>query len=147
HQVEEGQRQSPVRDGRADPLQRQPRPLAGVGQPHPPHVPQPERGPPASRPQDPQLDQPPHQLGGDPRPPGQLRPAEGDLLPRHPRPAPPDRSSLCWLAWWRTRPGGRPVEATVGEGERLDVRKTYKVYIGGRFPRTESGRSYLVSDS
>ena len=62
-------------------------------------------------------------------------------------PAPPDRSSLCWLAWWRTRPGGRPVEATVGEGERLDVRKTYKLYIGGKFPRTESGRSYLVSDS
>lgn len=40
-----------------------------------------------------------------------------------------------------------PVEATVGEGERLDVRKTYKLYIGGKFPRTESGRSYLVSDS
>ena len=39
-----------------------------------------------------------------------------------------------------------PVEATVGEGERLDVRKTYKLYIGGKFPRTESGRSYLVCD-
>jgi acyl-CoA reductase-like NAD-dependent aldehyde dehydrogenase len=39
------------------------------------------------------------------------------------------------------------VEATVGEGDRLDVRKTYKLYIGGKFPRTESGRSYLVSDS
>jgi acyl-CoA reductase-like NAD-dependent aldehyde dehydrogenase len=39
------------------------------------------------------------------------------------------------------------VEADVGEGERLDVRKTYKLYIGGRFPRTESGRSYLVSDA
>jgi acyl-CoA reductase-like NAD-dependent aldehyde dehydrogenase len=39
-----------------------------------------------------------------------------------------------------------PVEAGVGEGERLDVRKTYKLYIGGKFPRTESGRSYLVSD-
>ena len=25
---------------------------------------------------------------------------------------------------------------------RLDVRKTYKLYIGGRFPRSESGRSY-----
>ena len=34
----------------------------------------------------------------------------------------------------------------MGEGERLDVRKTYKLYIGGKFPRTESGRSYLVSD-
>ncbi|HEY8557820.1 MAG TPA: aldehyde dehydrogenase family protein [Actinomycetes bacterium] len=39
-----------------------------------------------------------------------------------------------------------PVEAGVGEGERLDVRKTYKLYIGGKFPRTESGRSYLVCD-
>ncbi|HET7167861.1 MAG TPA: aldehyde dehydrogenase family protein [Candidatus Limnocylindrales bacterium] len=28
---------------------------------------------------------------------------------------------------------------------RIDVRKTYKLYIGGAFPRTESGRSYLVS--
>jgi acyl-CoA reductase-like NAD-dependent aldehyde dehydrogenase len=26
--------------------------------------------------------------------------------------------------------------------ERLDVRKTYKLYIGGAFPRSESGRSY-----
>ena len=34
----------------------------------------------------------------------------------------------------------------MGEDERLDVRKTYKLYIGGKFPRTESGRSYLVSD-
>jgi acyl-CoA reductase-like NAD-dependent aldehyde dehydrogenase len=43
------------------------------------------------------------------------------------------------LPWWE--------EADVGEGERLDVRKTYKLYIGGKFPRTESGRSYLVSDA
>jgi acyl-CoA reductase-like NAD-dependent aldehyde dehydrogenase len=27
---------------------------------------------------------------------------------------------------------------------RIEVRKTYKLYIGGAFPRTESGRSYLV---
>jgi acyl-CoA reductase-like NAD-dependent aldehyde dehydrogenase len=30
---------------------------------------------------------------------------------------------------------------------RIEVRKTYKLYIGGAFPRTESGRSYLVSTS
>jgi acyl-CoA reductase-like NAD-dependent aldehyde dehydrogenase len=30
--------------------------------------------------------------------------------------------------------------------ERLDVRKTYKLYIGGAFPRSESGRSYAVLD-
>lgn len=29
--------------------------------------------------------------------------------------------------------------------ERLDVRKTYKLFIGGQFPRSESGRSYQVT--
>jgi len=29
---------------------------------------------------------------------------------------------------------------------RIAVRKTYKLYIGGSFPRSESGRSYVVSD-
>ncbi len=28
---------------------------------------------------------------------------------------------------------------------RIEVRKTYKLYIGGAFPRTESGRSYVVA--
>ena len=31
--------------------------------------------------------------------------------------------------------------------DRIDVRKTYKLYIGGAFPRSESGRSYAVNDS
>ncbi len=31
--------------------------------------------------------------------------------------------------------------------ERLAVRKTYKLYIGGTFPRSESGRSYEVTDA
>jgi len=30
---------------------------------------------------------------------------------------------------------------------RLSVRKTYKLYIGGKFPRSESGRSFEVTDS
>jgi acyl-CoA reductase-like NAD-dependent aldehyde dehydrogenase len=30
---------------------------------------------------------------------------------------------------------------------RLDVQKTYKLYIGGAFPRTESGRAYTLSDT
>ena len=34
-----------------------------------------------------------------------------------------------------------------GPAPRLDVRKTYKLYIGGAFPRSESGRSYVVSDT
>ena len=32
-------------------------------------------------------------------------------------------------------------------GARLEVNKTYKLYIGGKFPRSESGRSYTVSGS
>jgi len=31
--------------------------------------------------------------------------------------------------------------------DRLTVRKTYKLYVGGKFPRSESGRSYQVSDA
>jgi acyl-CoA reductase-like NAD-dependent aldehyde dehydrogenase len=30
---------------------------------------------------------------------------------------------------------------------RVDVRKTYKLFIGGAFPRSESGHSYAVTDS
>ncbi len=37
---------------------------------------------------------------------------------------------------------GRAVEVAA---PRIGVRKTYKLYINGAFPRTESGRSYLVS--
>ncbi|TFG66944.1 MAG: aldehyde dehydrogenase family protein [Thermomicrobiales bacterium] len=38
-------------------------------------------------------------------------------------------------------PGSNPAPVQA----RVEVRKTYKLYIGGAFPRTESGRSYLVS--
>jgi acyl-CoA reductase-like NAD-dependent aldehyde dehydrogenase len=31
--------------------------------------------------------------------------------------------------------------------DRLAVRKTYKLYIGGAFPRSESGRVYPVRDA
>ena len=30
--------------------------------------------------------------------------------------------------------------------DRIEVKKTYKTYVGGNFPRTESGRSYKVYD-
>ncbi len=30
---------------------------------------------------------------------------------------------------------------------RVDVRKTYKLYVGGAFPRSESGRTFEVTDS
>ncbi|MFK7883482.1 MAG: aldehyde dehydrogenase family protein [Phycisphaerales bacterium] len=32
-------------------------------------------------------------------------------------------------------------------GERLGITKTYKLYIGGKFPRTESGRTTVVTDA
>ena len=31
--------------------------------------------------------------------------------------------------------------------KRLEILKTYKIYIGGKFPRTESGRYYNPVDS
>ncbi len=31
--------------------------------------------------------------------------------------------------------------------ERLAVRKTYKLFVGGKFPRSESGRTYEVTDA
>jgi len=38
-----------------------------------------------------------------------------------------------------------PRSVTTSAASRIEVRKTYKLYIGGEFPRTESGRSYLVA--
>jgi acyl-CoA reductase-like NAD-dependent aldehyde dehydrogenase len=35
--------------------------------------------------------------------------------------------------------------ARTGTSTRIDVRKTYKLYVGGQFPRSESGRSYVVN--
>jgi acyl-CoA reductase-like NAD-dependent aldehyde dehydrogenase len=34
--------------------------------------------------------------------------------------------------------------ATANASTRIPVRKTYKLYVGGQFPRSESGRSYIV---
>src|SRR5687768_4872352 len=38
-------------------------------------------------------------------------------------------------------------EVTPSTSARLPVLKTYKIYIGGKFPRTESGRYYLLKDA
>lgn len=35
---------------------------------------------------------------------------------------------------------------TLAETKRLEVLKTYKLYIGGQFPRTESGRYYIATN-
>ncbi|MGH2455354.1 MAG: aldehyde dehydrogenase family protein [Candidatus Limnocylindria bacterium] len=48
------------------------------------------------------------------------------------------------------QPRSAPLATTDGSGtpaDRLGVRKTYKLYIGGAFPRTESGRAYEVLDA
>ncbi len=50
--------------------------------------------------------------------------------------------------WRPTLPtSSAPTPGPSTASPRLDVRKTYKLFIGGRFPRSESGRSYVVSDS
>src|SRR5674476_1130897 len=38
-------------------------------------------------------------------------------------------------------------ENSAVKDQRIKVRKTYKLYIGGTFPRSESGRTYEISDS
>jgi acyl-CoA reductase-like NAD-dependent aldehyde dehydrogenase len=40
-----------------------------------------------------------------------------------------------------------PVKATVASTDRLEVRKTYKLFVGGAFPRSESGRTYDVTSA
>lgn len=42
-----------------------------------------------------------------------------------------------------TTPARIPPEPAA-ESQRLAVLKTYKIYVGGKFPRTESGRFYVV---
>lgn len=34
-----------------------------------------------------------------------------------------------------------------GSSDRIPVLRTYKLFVGGQFPRTESGRTYLVTDT
>ncbi len=41
-------------------------------------------------------------------------------------------------------PGDAPTAGPSAPGGRLPVLKTYKLYIGGKFPRTESGHYYTV---
>ncbi len=39
------------------------------------------------------------------------------------------------------------LEKSVSSSKRLEVLKTYKIYIGGQFPRTESGRYYIPTNA
>jgi acyl-CoA reductase-like NAD-dependent aldehyde dehydrogenase len=49
--------------------------------------------------------------------------------------------------WSDDRTAGRTAgRRTAGRSDdRLEVRKTYKLFVNGAFPRSESGRSYIVS--
>src|SRR3990170_7211452 len=38
----------------------------------------------------------------------------------------------------------RVADSAQPRAARIAVRKTYKLYVGGQFPRSESGRSYIV---
>ncbi len=95
--------------------------------------------------------------------PGRRRPAARRRhLGEHVQPLRPG-VALRWLQGIGLRPRGRPSgpgrvpaeryrrsssEACRGQGRRemsrLTIPKTYKLYIGGAFPRSESGRSYEV---
>lgn len=46
----------------------------------------------------------------------------------------------------RTTKAPASTPRTTPAPERLGVRKTYKLYVGGKFPRSESGRTYEVTD-
>jgi acyl-CoA reductase-like NAD-dependent aldehyde dehydrogenase len=45
------------------------------------------------------------------------------------------------------RAAGTVWRPTLPSDTRLEVRKTYKLYIGGGFPRSESGRTYEAADT
>jgi aldehyde dehydrogenase (NAD+) len=45
------------------------------------------------------------------------------------------------------KPARTPAPVEAAAPDRIPVLKTYKMYVGGQFPRTESGRTYLVSDA
>ncbi len=58
-------------------------------------------------------------------------------------------AKVAATGWRPTLPTDSPTSTarSASATPRLDVRKTYKLYIGGAFPRSESGRSYAVNDS
>lgn len=47
----------------------------------------------------------------------------------------------------RAKPTATRFEVESSDESRLPILKTYKVYIGGKFPRTESGRYYLIRNA
>src|SRR5947208_9330019 len=47
----------------------------------------------------------------------------------------------------KTQNGNGHLDSDTTTTARLPVLKTYKIYIGGKFPRTESGRYYLLKNA
>ena len=77
--------------------------------------------------------------------PAQSRGRVGEQLqPLRSRPAP---SAAIASRASAGRAAAKDWRRTSMSEQRLAVRKTYKLYIGGAFPRSESGRSYVVVDS
>src|SRR5439155_20179315 len=72
-------------------------------------------------------------------------PARRRRLGEHVQPLRPDLA-LRRLQGVRLRPRGRVARpralSAVRRMTRLPVKKTYKLYVGGAFPRSESGRTY-----
>jgi acyl-CoA reductase-like NAD-dependent aldehyde dehydrogenase len=50
------------------------------------------------------------------------------------------------MVWGPTLPTDRKPSAKAAASQRVTVRKTYKLFIAGAFPRSESGRTYPISD-
>jgi acyl-CoA reductase-like NAD-dependent aldehyde dehydrogenase len=67
---------------------------------------------------------------------GKTTRSSGQTKARGDRPA--DRAAVRRVSATGDGPAG-------GASARVDVRKTYKLFIGGAFPRSESGRSYPVA--
>src|SRR5690606_32431963 len=59
----------------------------------------------------------------------------------------PARSAATRSRAMAVRAAGTVWRPTLPSETRLDVRKTYKLYIGGAFPRSESGRTYQAVDA
>jgi acyl-CoA reductase-like NAD-dependent aldehyde dehydrogenase len=70
------------------------------------------------------------------------RPSESKARATRPATAPGPAGAATRARASRAIATGAQAAASVPA--RIEVRKTYKLYIGGAFPRTESGRSYLV---
>src|SRR5438105_14114709 len=56
------------------------------------------------------------------------------------------RTTTSRLKEERASNGNGATDHAEPKSPRLPVLKTYKIYIGGKFPRTESGRYYLLKN-